>query len=293
MNQKTSNQNRSAGFTLIELLLVIAIMAVLSTMSLALMRSATEDAKAAATATRISKIESMLQMQMEDYEVRRLPISRRDLASAVTGTNKLVKMQNLRSRILVDIINAEMPRPFQKADGSYTAVSNGNGTNEAHAVAIGQYPTDINKPSSQKFAAALSAKLTAATPASVNRWNSIKGRTSPQGIAYSAAGGFDLPAEYLYEILLTLDFDGIGGLEGLGAGSIGDSDGDGILEIVDAWGEPMDFEIQQLDATYNLMMGVYSDDVSFVSLDTAIPRSLEKIRFVVRSSKMPYEDLTK
>ena len=72
-----------SAFTLVELLIVIAIIGVLTAMSLSLLGSASNDAKVSATQARMSQITSILQLQMEDYEVRRLPISNRVLGQFV------------------------------------------------------------------------------------------------------------------------------------------------------------------------------------------------------------------
>ncbi len=74
---------RRKGFTLIELLLVIAIMGVLTTMALAVLRSANESAKVSATQARIMRIEAILKSEIERFEVRRLPLSRGALRQAV------------------------------------------------------------------------------------------------------------------------------------------------------------------------------------------------------------------
>ncbi|MDE0937699.1 MAG: prepilin-type N-terminal cleavage/methylation domain-containing protein, partial [Mariniblastus sp.] len=62
------------GFTLIELLLVIAIVTVLSTMALGVLRSATTDAKISATQARLTQINAIMEVVMEDYSVRRMPV---------------------------------------------------------------------------------------------------------------------------------------------------------------------------------------------------------------------------
>jgi len=93
------------GFTLVELLLVIMVMAVLAAMSWGVMRSATEDAKVAATRARIAQIEAMLQIEFDNYEVRRLPITQAEMDSV--GGNR-VALRDLRRRKLAQIIKDEM-----------------------------------------------------------------------------------------------------------------------------------------------------------------------------------------
>ena len=112
------------GLTLAELLIVIAIILVMGTLVLAVMRSAQEDAREAATNSRIEMIETLLQTVIEDYEVRRLPISNAELAAHV-GANPLgvvpagVQIKNLRRRILADILRVEFPSWARDMSGAY------------------------------------------------------------------------------------------------------------------------------------------------------------------------------
>lgn len=289
-------RNHQLGFTLMELLLAIAIMAVLATMALAVMASATDDAKGAATASRIAKIEAMLQMELESYEVRRLPISRSALEGAITGPpeRKLLDMRDLRLRVIADIINAEMPRPYFENEFTggmreeYKPLSNGS-----DAIAIGDYPVDSD------LASTLS-QLQFLKPAGVQHWEAIKSRYPSTDYpsdetATPVPPKFDLPGEYLYEILGRIDYDGISGVEGLGNSAIGDSDDDGIPEIIDAWGKPMSMRVLQvrresggadaatdwinLDPTTLIPVG-------YEFLNSTTPRSIDKIRFQIISPRL-------
>ncbi len=49
----------------------------------------------------------------------------------------------------------------------------------------------------------------------------------------------------LYQFLYSYDFDGAPAVEALGAQAIADTDGDQLMEVVDAFGEPLLYEIQQ------------------------------------------------
>ena len=59
-------------------------------------------------------------------------------------------------------------------------------------------------------------------------WGSLTGADVP-----------DQPGEFLHLILSRIDIDGISALESLGPNVVGDPDGDGLLDIVDAFGDSM------------------------------------------------------
>lgn len=313
------NRKRRGGFTIVELLLVIAIIGVMSSMALVVMKNAQEEAKQAATIARIGQIESLLQLQIEDYEVRRLPIRVNELAgyvvaNPIAGLKPLVQLRNLKRRIMADIINAEMPRPFLNVSNYF--VNNPDlgrfPTEQAPFGAVAPYDLgfrdwlDANYPNpAVSGGPTLSTLLASVRPAGVFSW-----------ARHSGDASFDLPGEYLYGILQRMDIDGIAATDQLGDSYVGDSDEDGNLEIVDAWGEPMSLQIWQVAAeevdssTGAISVGsdVWQDDVTppqdyevfatytlndasvrlrnpvgYVLMNPSIPRELSKFRFEVTS----------
>ncbi len=328
MNLSQTINRIHRGFTLVELLFVIAIIAVLSTMALGVMKSAQDDAKEAATRSRITQIEAILQIELEDYEVRQLPIRLNALAAYVRanpvytdgGGNPIkvgTQVRNLRRRILADIISAEFPRPLLSGGnfllnpdlGVFPTTIAGAGNPQGFRDWLDNtaYP---NPPSGLPRLSNLLANL---SPARVKAWRQIA--------ALSNKENFNLPGEYLYAVLTRIDLDGSPAIESLGNNAIGDFDSDGFLEVVDAWGEPMQLRIWQVDAqevddtgspsagtdiwedvpgvNFDLRAGAteYRDDVGniqknpgipsgYTVLDPTVPREVNKIRFEVTATRL-------
>ena len=302
------------AFTLIELLIVIAIIGVLTAMSLTLLGSASNDAKISATQARMSQISSILQLQMEDYEVRRLPISNRVLTQYVQSNripiggstnakNDRLQLKYLRRQVLMALIDAEMPRPmrqfsdgqpieyvenelagqigsnFDLSEDSAFAQTNGaknegefgmNGTSFG-AWLDSNYQTEVGSPPRK-----LLVLLNSVTPGGAVKFQR----------QVSAANDLDLPAEYLHEILRSIQIDGQSSVELLGSSAINDTDDDGIPEVVDAWGEPLSFDIEQFSATV-VDNVVRSNSNGVVPLDPRYPLALGDLQIVVGSSRIP------
>lgn len=323
------------GFTIIELLLVIAIIGVLTTLALGVIQGATEDAKIAATKVRIQQVESILAIEMEDYEVRRLPISVGELAAYAfanpvrtdTSSNPIkiqAQVRNLRRRILQDLISAEWPRPLRNFNGTPNDPSDDYFTLNPD---VGVFPTtQPGVGATVGFSAWLTSEYSNAVNG-IRLRDHLAGLRSAKTQVYARSAGntnFDLPGEYLYAVLTTIDIDGERGVDLLPNNAISDSDGDGFLEIVDAWGDPMALVVYQVEAVnppvdpdvyldvdddastggnqvnYTLGGAVQVSQgpdfstideadglpVGYTVLDPTVPRDLGKIKFEVLSNRM-------
>lgn len=214
------------GFTLVELLLVMAIIAILSTLAVLALRGAQDEAKHGATQARVSQIRALLQQRMEDYEVRKLPIR---LTNYTTNRGELRQLKQL---ILADMVSCEMPR-----DASHVRAFPSPQLQAAIMDLESQTPPgdDFVAPDGTDLITALQQPQM--MPALARRF------VTPTDPIPNPPSPANLNAEYLYGVLATTDFDDTPGIEALGASAIADTDNDGYLEVVDNWGQPIEFEL--------------------------------------------------
>ena len=346
MNFSPVKNSMRRGFTLIELLFVIAIIAVLSSLALGVMKSAQDDAKEAATEARIRQIEQILQSELEDYEVRRLPVSVARLAGYVfanplygdadsDGNPDFIGLQvrSLKRRVMQDIISAELPRPLIDVDGMGNPIldSDGNLT-FAYNPDLGVFPT-TQPPGTggTGFTSWLNARhpgapglrvfLNGFRSSRVRAWGNFASSLSTTTTDANYFEKFNLPGEYLYQTLAQLDIDGTPAIELLGPQAIGNSDDDAFLEVVDAFGDPLQLRIWQVDAIEVASSSTASTPLSpgvtdvwvdktpdvgpfplidfesrapngvpdgYSVIDPTIPRPINKIRFEVISTRLVY-----
>jgi len=135
----------------------------------------------------------------------------------------------------MDIISAEMPRPF--------VVPNTNPQRFDKNPDLGRFPTNVAGVGTGSLGfrdwldsayPGLARRLSDLVPSKVLSFRRLD---DPE---------FNLPGEYLYAILERIDVDGTPATESLGNSAIGNSDDDRFPEIVDAWGEPMQLRIWQI-----------------------------------------------
>ena len=209
---------RTIGFTLVELLLVMAIIAVLATLSLAIVNDAQFDAKANATRSRMQILDSMFKQRLENYQFLRLPINPGDYVvdfNPAPGTppNQIgrLKANELRNRLIIEIINSEMPQDAM--DTTFPSVEFSDWANNDNDILSVQLLNDL-----------------AQRRPAIARQIASRGATTPQ--------------EFLYLIIESTDLNGISALQALGQKAFQDTGNGGVLEVVDFWGDPLSFTFQ-------------------------------------------------
>ena len=263
------------GFTLVELLLVVAIIAVLATLSVRVLGSAQNDARVAATQSRVRIIQRILEAELENYEVRRLPFlpavlsltqklvipgtgggvwaDRQVPGTPISATNPQifnVHFRNLKRMFVADLIRAEMPngrqdiptvlppRPPQLPNRPTVPFPSDNLTAYLGSLGIPSTDPDLNAIRAFELSGGISFWSTwTFDPSGSNDAMTLNARSREQRLADSA--------EMLYALLNQIDFNGTSALDSLGRNAFADTDGDGQLEIVDAWDEPLGFQFHQ------------------------------------------------
>ena len=299
-----------SGFTLIELLFVVAILAVLAAVAAGVLGKAKKDAQIATTQSRITQIEEIMQTVIEDQEVRRLPGNLADFVG--TRRDARTRARNLNRRVAAALLLAEFPVAQIDANGEFIPNPELGRLAPVSSPPNPDLMVNFRGWAENEFSNAMFTQYL------------INTQTAEMRFWESFVGDPDLkePGEYLYLILSRIDIGGISALESLGPNVVGNPDGDGHPDIVDAFGDSMQLRIVQIevadmalpendiwtdvpDSRINwqqhneLSIAVGPDGLENTSddlvvniprgyqfLDPVIPRSLGKIRFQVVSPNL-------
>jgi hypothetical protein len=194
-----------------ELLIVILIISILAAMALSALAGATELAREQRTRVIINKIDQLIGEQYEGYRTRAVPIR------VIPGVDP-ISAARLRLYALRDVMRMELPdRITDVVDGpaTITVAATVNGVSQAVSVR-------------------------AAQPAA---WKSYRRRALRELGANWATAWTDQHqgAECLYLILSQHRDGDKSALDFFLPQEIGDVDADGMKEILDAWGQPIEF----------------------------------------------------
>ena len=246
------------GFTLVELLLVMAIIAVLASLSLAVIGDSQYNAQRNATQSRVNQISSVLEEALEEYSVARLPVGQVEgFIDPVTAGNDIrAYARQVSRRVMLDVINFEMPRGYDSI-----ALNNNPSNNNVASYPSPHFVQWYNDNSSlfqpvggNTLLDALQGNVTFkadqfripdADESAYPHANELN-PNSPSAIIRSNS-------EYLYAILQRTQSQGILAIESLSQRAFADTDGDTFLEVVDSWGNPIGFYFEMYDDNGNLL----------------------------------------
>ena len=301
-----------SGFTLVELLFVVAIIAVLGAVAAGVLGKAKKDAQIAATRSRITQIEAIMQTVIEEQEVRRLPGNLLDFVSSFDPRERRHRARNLNRRVAAALLLAEFPTALVNDDGEF--ISN-PGLGRLAPVNSPPDPVlgvNFRGWAENEFSNAMFTQYLINTQTAEMRfWETFDGDST-----------LNAPGEYLFLILSRIDVGGISALESLGPNLVGNPDNDDHPDIVDAFGDSMQLRIVQVAVADTTLPGndIWTDvpdsqinwqlhdelsiavgpdgqegtpDDLFVNvpsgyqfLSPVIPRSLGQIRFQVVSPRL-------
>jgi prepilin-type N-terminal cleavage/methylation domain-containing protein len=198
-----ANLRKRRGFTLMELLIVMLIISILAALALTALQGAAEEAKADRTRVIIAKLDQLVMQRYDEYRTKPLPI--RVPPGTAPRTAALYRLAAMR-----ELMRMELPDRrsdvFDVTDLSYETVATAGLNNAA-----------LQRTYYRKA-------VTAVVGNNLNNWT-----VGHEG------------AECLYLIVSTMHDGDKNALDFFMPGEIGDVDEDGMREILDGWGNPIQF----------------------------------------------------
>jgi len=250
MNRATQrNRWKAQGLTLVELLVSISLITVVSGMFMVAYRAAATEASNIRTQSTIRKISEVLISRMQEYENYPINFARAPnnffatpmpgnalpalLATAEEYEPKGILLERLRVMLLREMIAQEMPDHYQDVKITVPIVKN----YWTGLVSLGPNPNAGPQPivvtaSESPRAARLKARLNQANPNWWQQLNSTDPSVNP--VLFQTAN-----AEFLYLIVEDSVLNGSSAIELFGKSEIGDTDGDGLLEFLDSFRQPI------------------------------------------------------
>jgi len=221
------------SFTLVELLVAISIMAILGTMTMIALAGAQRDAEVSRTRSTIRKINEIILAKWEEYATRQLPVELPVLALVPNpnagGAIPVAGQEIARMRMvgLRDLMRMEMPDRITDVLWSPTLLNIEVRLNNNRSLyPLGSLPYPSLWSGYRERFVGFAAPATFSPPSNLG----------PATALWSPANA---SAELLYFVVASSSSSGIGGLETFRPTELGDTDGDGFPEFIDAWGRPI------------------------------------------------------
>lgn len=247
---------RRPGLTLVELLVSISLITVVSSMFLVAYRAAATEASNMRTQSTIRKISEVLVSRMQEYENYPIQFARSpnnffsipmpgNAVPALPSTADEyepngILLERLRVMLLREMIAQEMPDYYQDIKISAPIVKN----YWTGLVAVGPNANAGPQPivvtaSESPRAARLKARLNQANPNWASKINLLIQANTPESRRELKQELTRSNAEFLYLIVEDSILNGSPAIELFGKSEIGDTDGDGLLEFLDSFRQPI------------------------------------------------------
>lgn len=285
---------RLGAFTLVEVLVVLAIIGIMAAMVTTAVRGVTTTANIARTRSIIATVDSVIQEQYEAYKYRPLPVSIPDfsapgqsradrLTANSTSTHAVVDFEilpaesaRIRLNMLRDLQRMEMPD--RVADVREPGVAGAIALNEPAAIrGSASRVVEVVDPMDPDFGRIFRSNVKSERVQLPISWYGSANTSDLQDVPSRLATYFERSspawtienqgAECLYLIMSTSFVAGAPAIGLIPPAYIGDTDGDGMLEILDGWKQPLGF--------IRWPVGFADPDLS---IDTTIPDDFDLLR---------------
>jgi len=239
------------GVTLIELLVVIGLIGFMAGMVMFALRGAQDDARVARTRGTITKLNDIILQQWEEYRYRAVDMRLTSIQSLPTTNVTRVPPRvqaHMRTLALRDTMRMEMPDRVSDllfAPAHYSMPDPRTGSNLLFYLQDRAYPHKFgliykalqNAISRSTWSGQFG--LVALPPSGIESGNLTQ---EPRALFSGNLADWEAavqPSELLYLIVANSTYGGASALEDFRPSEVGDPDDDGLLEFIDAWGNPI------------------------------------------------------
>lgn len=244
------NLERSkTAFTLVEVLVVIVILSIMGAMVTTAVSGVTTTAKQSRTKNIIAIVDSVLAEHYANLKYRQLPVEIPDLFVSSGNANEVgyevLASEAARVRLMMIRDLQRMEIPDRLSDITTAPSQMYAATNQ---VLINDSGNVINTRDNKNQRNIMSVTWYSPNATFVSRGDNIPSRLAayrnrmPAGLTLNSAEALaNQGAECLYLIMATSFVGGSPALEAIPPANIGDTDNDGLQEILDGWGNPLGF----------------------------------------------------
>lgn len=251
----TSIRKSDSGFTLVELLVVMVVIGIMGSMITVAIQGVTASARASRTRTIIGLIDSVIQEKYDSYKYRSLPVEIPTTSYVANATGSTLSFEVLgteaarvRLNMIRDLQRMEMPDRYSDFQGPTFTPAAISGSADRVIIDTGDIDGDGDDTElirtrnfkAQRVRFGMSWYSGAIPPSLVQAYQQRVTPTAqlPPGVSVADQ---NQSAECLYLILATSYAAGTPAIDAIPTSNIGDTDGDGMLEILDGWARPIGF----------------------------------------------------
>lgn len=245
-----NHQRSEKAFTLVEILVVIVILGIMGAMVTTAVSGVTTTAKQSRTKTIISIVDSVLAEHYANLKYRQLPVEIPDMFSGMNnGANEVgfevLASEAARVRLMMIRDLQRMELPDRLSDITTAPSQIYAATNQ---VVIDNQGDVVNTRDQKNQRRIMSVSWYSPNATYLIGGDNIPSRLAayrnrmPVGLTLNSPEALaNQGAECLYLIMATSFVGGSPALEAIPPANIGDTDNDGLLEILDGWGNPLGF----------------------------------------------------